>query len=166
MKLRHVFVAPDIDTAKRCAREARELGIEDSDIALITATTLELQGVPEDLKDDSATDFVPAALRGAIGGGLIGLVAGLIGLFIPALGISGIGVGFVALVGAAIGMWSAALMGAAIPNEVHRRFEDRIRPGEVLVMLDIAEERMALVEARIAPLGVRKIDYEAHAALT
>ena len=166
MKIHPVSLAAPLDAAKRAVDAARRLGLDDSQISLITQPDVELERIPDNLKDDAATDFAPAAVRGALGGGTVGLLAGLIGAAIPPLGITLVGAAFLAVAGAAVGTWSSALMGSAIPNEVHRKFEHHIREGEALVVIDVEQERMPAVEAALDAAGVNKIEFEAPTALS
>ena len=166
MKIRHVFLAENLAVAKLCVDAARRNGLGDNDISLITQPDVELDRVPENLKDDDASDFGPAAVRGAVGGGTVGLLAGLIGAAIPPLGITLVGAAFLGVAGAAVGTWSSALMGSAIPSEVHRKFEHHIREGEALVVIDAAEEQMPAIESALAAAGAHKVDFEAPTALS
>jgi hypothetical protein len=166
MKLRHVYVLSDLAQAQRAVGYLQSSGVSEECIALIAGSDAVLQRIPDDLKDDSATDFVPAALRGAIGGGGVGLLAGLAAVAIPPLGITVAGAAFIGLLGAAVGTWSSALMGAALPNEVHRKFEEHIRAEQVLLVLDADAERLPALEPGLEQLGATRIDYEVPAALT
>jgi hypothetical protein len=166
MKIRHAFHVSSPDVAGACVRELRALGVHDADISLIASSRMLLEQVPDSLKDDSATDFVPAAVRGAVGGGSVGLLGGLVAAAIPPLGISAAGAAFMALVGAAVGTWSSSLMGAALPSEVHRRFEESLGAGELLLVLDADEDRLPVLEAVLQRLGASRVQYEAASALT
>lgn len=165
MNLRHVFVLDDLDQAQRAVQVLTAGGVPDTRIALIAGSDAVLERIPEDLKDDSATDFVPAALRGAVGGGGIGLLAGLAAAAFPPLGITVAGAAFITLIGAAVGTWSSALMGAGISNEVHRKFEDAIRAEQVLLVLDADATELRMLEPRLLALGATRIDYEVPAAI-
>lgn len=166
MKIRHAFHVAGVAEAAGCVRELRRLGVDDGEISLIAGSRTLLEQLPDSLKDDSPTDFVPAAMRGAVGGGGAGLLAGLVGAAIPPLGITVAGAAFLTLAGAAVGTWSSSLMGAAISNEVHRRFEERLGAGELLLVVDAEEERMPALDAAILAQGATKADYEATSALT
>ena len=166
MKIRHVFLAENLGIARQCVDAARAQGLGDGDISLITQPDVELERIPDNLKDDDASDFAPAALRGALGGGGVGLLAGLIGAAIPPLGITLVGAAFLGVAGAAVGTWSSALMGSAIPSEVHRKFEHHIREGEALVVIDAEQERMPAIESALAAAGANKVEFEAPTALS
>ena len=166
MKIRHVFLAENLATAKQAVDAARRQGLDDTQISLITQPDVQLDRIPDNLKDDAATDFAPAAVRGALGGGTVGLLAGLIGAAIPPLGITLVGAAFLGVAGAAVGTWSSALMGSAIPNEVHRKFEHHIQAGEALVVIDAEQEQMPAIESALTAAGVHKVDFEAPTALS
>lgn len=166
MKLRHVFVLDDLAQAQRAVGYLQSRGVPESHIALIAGSDAVLERIPDDLKDDSATDFVPAAVRGALGGGGVGLLAGLAAMAFPPLGITVAGAAFITALGTAIGTWSSALVGASISNEVHRKFEDAIRAEQVLLVLDGDAPELPALEAGLQSLGARRIDYEVPAALT
>ena len=107
MKTKHVFLAQDVDVAANAVGSLRGAGIADDDIALIARSDLEMQVIPEEFRE-SRTDFMPAALKGALGGGATGLVAGLVAVAIPPLGVTLAGAAAITAVGAAAGTWSAA----------------------------------------------------------
>lgn len=166
MKIRHVYSAGSLETARECVATARALGLTDHDIALVADSSVVVDPIPEEMKPESPTDFVPAALRGAIGGGSVGVLAGLVAAVIPPLGITLAGAGLMGVIGAAVGTWSGALVGASIPSEVHRTFEERVRAGDVLVVLDIEPDRRSEIDSAMHAVGARRFDYEARSALT
>ncbi len=166
MNVRHVYLTDSMEVAERCVTAARVAGLPDDQIALVASDDVAMNELSDDLKQTSATDFIPATMRGAVGGGAAGLVAGLVAASIPSFGITLAGAGLVALVGTAVGTWSSAMVGASIPNEVHRKFEEQIENGGVLVVLDAAEERMAVIDDLMRQQGASRFDYEVASALT
>lgn len=165
MKTRHVFVIDSVADATTAVAAARAAGIEDGDISLIARSDIQMEQVPRRLQD-SASDFVPAAMRGALAGGSIGLVGGLIGVVVPPIGLTVAGVGLATLAGAAVGTWVSALVGSSVPNEVQRRFESEIEAGRVLIVIDETDEVMAAAEKALRDAGARRLPYEATSALT
>jgi hypothetical protein len=159
MKTRRVFSTPDLDVAQRAIAAARSAGVPDPDLYLIAKSGIEMEQIPEHRKDVT-TDFVPAAVRGAGAGGAIGLVAGLIAVTIPAVGITVAGAGLITLIGAAVGGWSHALAGSAIPNPVRRRFEEEIEAGRILVVVDDEQERAAAVDRAIIATGAVQLPFD------
>ncbi len=166
MKKRHVFIAPDLASAERCVAEARKAGLKDEDISLIAKAGIQLDSIPEDLRDTSPTDFVPAAVRGAVGGAGTGLLIGLTAAAIPTMGVTLAGAAVVTLVGAAIGTWSSALVGAAIPNEVTQELEGHIEAGKILVVLDADEDLLPQLDIALPRVGARKAKYESISAMS
>lgn len=166
MKVRHVYSAPSVEDAKVCVEGVRELGVADTQIALIADSKIQLEQIPDRLKDPSSTDVVPAALRGAVGGGGAGLLAGLVATSIPTAGVTLAGAAVIGLAGAALGTWSSALVGAAVPGEVQRQFEDRLADGEVLISVDAEEDDAQRLASTLVARGASKLDYEAPTALS
>lgn len=166
MKKKHVFIADELAVAERGVAQARRLGIGVDDITVVARDDARLEPLPEGTAEDSPTDFKPAALRGAIGGGSTGLLMGLVAASVPTMGVTLAGAGLFALVGAAIGTWSSALVGAAVPNKVAREFEDHVRNGKVLVVLDVEEDALAQADAAMRQAGLRKAAFEEPTALS
>ncbi|MCK7594201.1 hypothetical protein [Pseudomarimonas salicorniae] len=165
MKIRHVFSLKQIDQAVRTVDLARGAGLDDESISLVARRDISLNAIPDSLKDSATSDFVPAALRGATGGGSIGLLAGLMAAAIPGVGVTLAGAALLGVAGAAVGSWSAALVGAGVPNEVQRLFEERIERGEVLLVLDAEEGTLKQLEPALIAAGAERIDYETPTAL-
>ncbi|MCC7249641.1 MAG: hypothetical protein IT473_13545 [Lysobacter sp.] len=96
---------------------------------------------------------MPAAMRGALGGGVAGTVAGLIGVAIPAIGITVAGVAAIAVAAAATGAWASALMGSALPDPIRRMFEEEIANGRILLVIDADDENYSLIQQRLIAAG-------------
>ncbi len=166
MKKRHAYVTDSLDVADRCVKEARRLGVADEDISVIARSDIELAAIPDELRDSSPVDTVPAAARGLVGGGATGLLLGLAATAVPAWGVTMAGVGVLGLIGAAVGTWSSALMGSAIPNQVRRQLEDSIQAGKVLVVLDASEEQLPQLDAYLTSQGAHRADLETLSVLS
>jgi len=165
MKTRHVYATPDIAAARAAVQAATDAGIDRDDVSLIAKGEVEMDKVPDALKE-SDTDFKPAALRGALGGGAAGLIAGIVGVAVPPLGLTLAGAGALALAGAAVGTWSAALVGSSVPDSVRRTFEDEIEAGRVLVVVDAEDEGLRRADAALQATGARLLPYEQPSAMT
>jgi len=165
MKTKHVFLAQDVDIAASAVGSLRRLGIEDDDISLIARSDLEMQVIPEKFHE-SRSDFMPAAVKGAVGGGATGLVAGLVAVAIPPLGVTLAGAAAIAAVGAAAGTWSAALMGSALPDPVRQKFEDEVKAGRVLIVVDATDEEHTKLEQALRETGVRRLNFEESSQMT
>jgi len=164
MKTRHVFVTGSVAQATAAIAGARRAGIGKHDISLIADSAIEMEEVPADLRN-AENDFMPAAARGAMAGGSLGLVGGLVGVVVPAIGLTIAGVAITTLIGAAVGSWVTALIGSMVPDEVHRRFESEIRAGRVLLVVDETPRVMAAAEAALREAGAEQLPYEAASAM-
>lgn len=165
MKTRRVFSTPDLVSARAAIQAARQVGVRESDIALVARPDIEVGHIPNRLKE-ADSDFVPAALRGALFGGVAGLLAGAAAvLLFPSVGISWAGAGLVALAGALIGMFASSLVGSSLPDPVRRKFDGEIKAGRILVLVDAAEEEVPAVEAAVTRTGASSLPFEAPTAL-
>lgn len=165
MKTRRVYSTADMAQARRALAAAREAGVPDEDLSLIARHDIELEAIPENRKDEHS-DFMPAAVRGVAQGGATGLLAGLVAMAIPPLGITIAGALGVAAAGAAVGAWSGALMGAAVPDPVRRKFEGEIEAGRILVVVDGEDENGERAEAAIVATGATALPFDKPTALS
>ncbi len=163
MKHRRIYSTPNLAAAQAALGAARDAGIDRDCLSLIARSDIEMDAVPDDLRE-AHTDMVPAALRGAAGGGAVGLVAGLIAVAVPPLGITLAGAAIMAGVGAAVGSWSSALMGATVQDPVRRKFEDAIEGGQVLLVVDGDDAALAAAETAVVRAGATPLPYESASA--
>jgi hypothetical protein len=159
MKHRRVFAVDDLGAAAAAIALARENGVGEHDVSLVAREDIELEALPTDLLDPG-TDTVPAAIRGAVGGGGLGLLAGLIAAAVPAFGVTIAGAGLLAAIGTMVGTWSSALIGSAVPNEVRRRFEEEIRRGRILVVVDADEDTLAKAAKALREVGAEPLPFD------
>jgi hypothetical protein len=164
MKMRRVFSTPDMPTANRAILAARHAGIADEHITLIARSDIEMNAIPDD-RLNASSDFVPAALRGVGTGGSIGLVAGLVAMTIPAVGITVAGAALISLASAAVAGWSAALMGSAVPNDVRQKFEAEIESGRILVVVDQDAIISPDLDGAMTAAGALPLPFESPSAL-
>jgi len=163
MKTRHVYSTPDLASAQRALQAARAAGADNDALSLIARHDIELEAIPDDRKE-ARTDFLPALARGAAGGGAAGLLAGLVAVAVPPLGITLAGAGVFALAGALVGSWSSALVGATVPDPVRRRFEAEIEAGRILLLVDAEEPALSRADAAVRAAGAQPLPYEATTA--
>lgn len=164
MKLRHVYSVPDLATAAAAISAARQAGADDDEISLIARSDIEIESIP-DARIDITNDMVPAAMKGMAGGAATGLLAGLVAMAFPPLGVTIAGAALVGVAAAAVGGWSSALIGTTVENPVRRAFEKEIESGQILVVVDTPEERIAAVTAAITASGGRAMPFESVSAL-
>jgi hypothetical protein len=165
MKKKHVYLARNLEVAAEAVSAARAAGVTEDDLALVARPDIEMEKIPDGYRNAS-TDFVPAALKGAIGGGGAGLLAGLIAAAIPGLGVTLAGAAAIAAVGAATGTWSSSLIGATLPDPVRRRFEQEIADGRILVVIDARPEAQAGIDAALVRAGAVPLPFEEPSAMT
>ncbi|WP_411833062.1 hypothetical protein [Pseudoxanthomonas mexicana] len=155
---RRVLSAPDIQVAEQALAAAIGAGIAADDTALVAHSDIEMALIPDSQKESTPTDFIPAALRGAAGGGAVGLLGGLVAVAIPTMGVTLASAGLIALVGAAVGTWSGALAGSTVPSSVRRDYEQEIEAGRVLVVLESGDEAVLEDASRAAAAaGAREL---------
>lgn len=164
MKLRHVFSTQDATQARHAVRVLHEHGVPYDAISLVANAGIELERIPNRMKE-ADTDFVPAAIRGMGIGGATGLLAGLVAMAVPTAGITIAGAAALGAAGALVGGWSSALVGATVPDPVRRRFEREIAEGRVLVLVDADAATQAQLEQPMAGVGAIRLEYEALTAL-
>lgn len=166
MKTRHVFSVPSLDAAQDAILAARAAGLPDDNLSLIARADIELDAIPDHRKD-AVTDFMPAALRGAAAGGGMGLLAGLVAVAFPPLGVTLAGAAIMTVGGALVGTWASALVGSSVPDPIRRKFENEIDAGKILLVLDAEEDtHLPDVEAAILATGAVVLPYETASALT
>lgn len=164
MKTRHIYLMRNVAAAEQAIAALRARGVPDDCIALVARADIEMARIPDDYRNAS-TDFMPAALRGALGGGTAGMLAGLVGVAMPAIGITIAGAAAVTAIGAAAGAWASALAGSALPDPIRRQFEQEIAEGRILLLVDGEDEDIAAIDDALAPLGGRRMDYSEPTAL-
>ena len=165
MKIRHVFVTQDVTQARNALLALRDQGIGVDDISLVARSDIELDRIPDDLKE-ADTDFLPAAMRGMGIGGATGLLAGLAAVVFTPVGITLAGAAAIGAMGALVGGWSSALMGSALPDPVRQQFDDEISAGRILVLVDAEPDAQPRLQAALAAVGAERLDYEAPTSMT
>ena len=142
------FIVPDIDTTHKIVDELRLEGIEDKDIHILAKRDTPLGDLPE-AGVTIKTDFIPAVERGAALGGSAGLLAGLVGLQFAGFTIAGGPVLGIMMAGTTISSLAAGLIGMGAGNFRLKKYEEAIEKGELLVLIDITEERIELIKQLI-----------------
>jgi hypothetical protein len=165
MKTRRVYSTPDLARARLAMDAARKAGVADEDLSLIARSDIELEAIPERRKDEH-TDFKPAAVRGLAEGGATGLVAGLVAMVIPPLGVTLAGALAVGAAGALVGAWTNALMGASTPDPVRQKFEAEIEAGRILVVVDGDGDASERADSAVVATGATPLPFKQPTALS
>ncbi|MDD4915144.1 MAG: DUF1269 domain-containing protein [Methylococcales bacterium] len=135
------FLVPNLDTTHQIVNELRAIGIEDRHLHILAKSDTPLGDMPE-ASIFEKTDFIPALERGAALGGATGLLAGLAALRFAGFAIAGGPVLGILFYGATIGALMSGLIGLDVGNTRVRNYVQAIEQGELLVMVDIAKERI------------------------
>lgn len=85
------------------------------------------------------SDFIPAVERGLALGGATGALVGVAALVFPGIGLAfgGGAVLGVAVAGAGVGAWTSSMIGLSAPSSRLKAFEEAIRDGQILVIVDV-----------------------------
>jgi uncharacterized membrane protein len=127
--------------AEKLVNRLRDLGYDDDHIYVVTRSDIILEDLPE-ADPRQYSDLIPAARRGAGVGGSLGLLAGVLMATVPAAGValSGAAVAAVTAGGAALGAWMSSLVGISLPNTQLEGFNQAIRDGKTLTLVDVDDE--------------------------
>jgi hypothetical protein len=165
MKTRSVFSTPNLPAAQAAMQAAREAGVDDKDLSLIAREDIELEKIADHRLVDH-NDSSPAAVRGIGLGGGTGLLLGLIAVAVPPLGLTLAGVGAMTVAGAAMGAWTGALVGFDVPDAVSRNFQEQIKAGHILVVVDTEADQLAPARTAVEATGAVLLPFEAPTAMT
>ncbi|HZH42760.1 MAG TPA: hypothetical protein VEY50_01560 [Lysobacter sp.] len=163
MKHRRVYSTPNVSSARSAVEAARQAGIGQECIALVARSDIELDSIPDRHKE-ADTDFMPAAIRGAAWGGGAGLLAGLVAVVATPLGLTLAGAAITGLVGAMIGTWASALAGSTLPDPVRQKFDDEIKAGRILLVIDGEENALQAADQALRATGAEPLPFDATTA--
>lgn len=140
------FLVPDIETTRKIVDDLLLARIEERRIHVLAKRDTPLEDLPEATFLEK-TDFVPALEQGLAVGGLTGMLGGLVAMVLPTGLVLGGGAVLVSsLAGAGVGAWLSSMIGISIGNRRTQQFEGALQRGELLVMVDVARERVQEIE--------------------
>jgi hypothetical protein len=147
---REYFLVPDIETARNIVHELLVSHIEERHIHLIARDDIPLEDLPE-AKLMQKSDFIPALEKGMLGGAYTGLAAGLVATVFPPAGVVIGGGAILALVaaGVTVGGLMSALVGVGLPNGRLEKFEEAIKGGEILMLVDVPRQRLDEIQEMV-----------------
>lgn len=157
MKTRHVYSTNDLDMARAAMSAAREAGIGEDCLMLVARSDIELESISNEHKE-ADSDGMPAAIKGVVSGGATGLLLGLAA--VVSGGITLAGAGIAALAGAGIGGMASTIFGSALPDPVRQKFDDEIRAGRILVVIDSDDATQQVAGPRIEATGATLLPFE------
>jgi uncharacterized membrane protein len=137
------FLTPGVESAKKIVNELLLSHVEEKHIHVIAKEGTPLEDLPE-AKLAQRSDLLPALERGVTAGGATGMLVGIIAVTFPpaSLVLGGGAVLAITLAGAGFGALMSTMVGVGIPNSRIQQFQDSIEKGELLMMVDVARDRV------------------------
>ena len=144
------FLVPSVASAKAIVDELLLARIEERRIHIVAREGTPLEDLPE-AGVVQRSDLVPALEKGVAAGGLSGLLAGALAVSFPPAGLvlGGGALLGLTLFGAGFGAWMSAMVGIGLPSGRLQRFEAAIDAGQLLLMIDVARDRVQATEALV-----------------
>jgi hypothetical protein len=141
------FLVPDIDHTRKIVDELLLARVDERHIHVLAKEGTPLEDLPE-ARLSQKSDLIPALERGLTLGGITGIVVGLVAITIPPAGLVLGGGAILAstLAGAGVGAWMSTMIGVDVPNTRLTMFEEAIKNGEVLMMVDVAKDRVEEID--------------------
>ncbi|MGH8454702.1 MAG: DUF1269 domain-containing protein [Nevskiales bacterium] len=147
MRRRLYFVVPDVTTTHKIVNELLLARVDAEHMHVVAKEGTPLGDIPE-ANILQKTDLIEAAERGLAVGGVTGALAGLLAVTFPPAGVI-LGGGMVAasmLAGAGFGAWVSSMIGINLPNRELKAYEAAVKSGAVLMMVDVAKDRVHEIE--------------------
>ncbi len=141
--MKHIYVLlPDAILTKRVVDNLLLAHINWQNIHVIANRDVSLENLPQ-AEITQKSDLMAALTRGTAVGGLSGMLAGLVAVALPPLGLTLAGGAILAttITGAGIGAWAGGLIGVSVPNSQLEQFDDAIKRGELLLIVDVSHEQ-------------------------
>lgn len=140
------FMLPNKDTAKKIVDELLLSRVEERHIHVLAKRGTPMEKLPE-AGYMQKSDFIPALEQGLTLGGLTGIFAGLVAVALPGAPVlAGGAILATSLAGAGVGAWLSSMVGSSIGNRHHQQFSEAIEKGEILMMVDVAPQRVEEIE--------------------
>lgn len=141
------FLLPDVDVARKIVDELLLARIAENNIHVIAKEGTSMEDLPE-ASLAQKSDVIPAFERGIAVGGATGLLAGVAAVTFPPAGLvlGGGALLGIALAGTGFGALMSTMIGVSAPNSRHAQFEDAIKEGEILMLVDVPKARVDEIE--------------------
>lgn len=125
------------EQAEEAVRELKNRGFTDEEVSVIAAKEQEEARLREATTTFEGQDLTDGAAAGGAVGGLAGLLAGAGALVIPGLGpLVAVGPLAATLAGMVTGGIAGGLIDFGIPEEEGRRYEEEIKSGSIMVVVE------------------------------
>ncbi len=144
------FLLPDVEVARKVVDELLLARIDVNHIHVIAKEGTEMMDLPEATLAQKS-DLVTALERGITVGGATGLLAGVVAVSFPPAGLvlGGGALLGIALAGTGFGALMSTMIGVSAPNSRHKQFEDAIKEGELLMLVDVPKDRVDEIESLV-----------------
>ncbi|OAJ59016.1 hypothetical protein A6V36_28590 [Paraburkholderia ginsengiterrae] len=141
------FLLPSTQCARMIVDELLLKRITWRHIHVLANHSVTLDDLPEASLVQSS-DVLHALARGTAAGCATGMLTGLVAMAFPPAGLTIAGGVVVALTlaGGGFGAWTATMIGLGVPNTRLKRFEQAIEHGELLMMVDVPQNRVDEIE--------------------
>lgn len=130
--------------ASQAVEALKQHGFQPEEISVVTQDRDELRAIREETGSKAPEGVAAGAATGGVMGGVVGLLAGIGALAIPGIGpILAAGPIAATFTGAAIGAGAGGLVGGlvgmGIPEEDARQYEEYVRGGKILLLVDASD---------------------------
>ena len=144
------FLLPDVDVSRKVVDELLLARIPEKDIHVIAKEGTEMADLPEATLAQKS-DVIPAFERGIAVGGATGVLAGVAAVTFPPAGLvlGGGALLAIALAGSGFGAIMSTMIGVSAPNSRHAQFEDAVKNGEILMLVDVPKDRVDEIEEMV-----------------
>lgn len=144
------FLVPTVESARTINNELLLARVEEKHIHVIAKEGTAMEDLPE-AKLAQRSDLIPALERGVAIGGATGLLAGLVAVTSPPVGLAlaGGAVLGIGLAGVGVGALMSTMVGVDIPNSRLEKFHDAIESGDLLMMVDVPKARVNEIDALV-----------------
>lgn len=137
------FLSPSLESTTQIVEELRTLDVRDNQIHVVGNNHTGL--VQNHIHEASllqTSDVIPALEKGAAAGLTTGLLAGLVAISFPPAGLvlGGGAVLGLGVFGAGFGTWVSGMIGVSVPNKTVEQYEQAVKEGQFLIMVDIPKE--------------------------
>lgn len=147
MRRRIYWLLPDLASARQVMNDLLLARIEHRHMHFLARRGADMSGLHE-ANVLQASDLVRSAQVGLVIGAALGAAAGATLAVSPLVGeLSKPGVvGALAAAGSVFGAWSSSMIGASTPSRRLKRFEPALARGEILLMVDVPNQRAGEIE--------------------
>jgi hypothetical protein len=141
------FLLPDVEVSRKVVDELLLARIAESNIHVIAKEGTAMADLPE-ASLAQKSDLIPAFERGIAVGGATGVVAGVAAVTFPPAGLvlGGGALLAIALAGTGFGAIMSTMIGVSTPNTRHKQFEDAVKEGQILMLVDVPKARVEEIE--------------------